>query len=267
MNKEKSHVNLLWTGGWDSTFQLLQLLLIHKCEVTPYYTIHEERPSTGKELKVMNQIKAVLMDKYPFVKDLLNQTQYYGVGDIPSNEEISSAYNEILKKCHVGIQYEWLARFCQDQGIKEMQLSIQDHIKINPDQFNVRPMLLKKKIAGQDNFIIDPKFSDTYEYKIFKHFSFPLMRLTKLKMNEAVNKKGWREIMDMTWFCHTPTRSEKACGICLPCVIAIDESFGWRIPKERRLVSFYFRKVWWPVKSTIRNALINLGLYADKNKN
>ena len=32
-------VKLLWTGGWDSTFRLLQLLLLYEKKVQPYYII------------------------------------------------------------------------------------------------------------------------------------------------------------------------------------------------------------------------------------
>ena len=45
-NFPKGNVNILWTGGWDSTFQLLSLLLLHGRKVTPYYLIDAERLST-----------------------------------------------------------------------------------------------------------------------------------------------------------------------------------------------------------------------------
>ena len=38
-------VQILWTGGWDSTFRLLQLLLELKLEVIPHYVIDDTRES------------------------------------------------------------------------------------------------------------------------------------------------------------------------------------------------------------------------------
>ncbi|MDN3643966.1 7-cyano-7-deazaguanine synthase [Lutimonas halocynthiae] len=263
---ENKKVNLLWTGGWDSTFQLLQLLLIYKCEVSPYYLIHEKRPSTGKEIRVMKQIKNYLFLNHPFTAELLKPTQYNAVGDIPPNSEISDAYRSILNKYHVGTQYEWLARFCCSKNITQMQLSVQDHENPDPSHFNLKPLLKKAMIGGQESFIIDPIHMALDDFRIFKYFTFPLMELTKIKMRKISNDLGWQDIMNMTWFCHYPTQNEKPCGICRPCIVALDESFGWRIPASRRAVSFYYRKVFWPAKLGLRSQLINVGLFKGKKR-
>lgn len=60
MQHENGHlepIKILWTGGWDSTFQLLRLLFLDKQPVEPYYLIDEERPSTGIELLTMKRIR------------------------------------------------------------------------------------------------------------------------------------------------------------------------------------------------------------------
>ena len=49
-------VNLLWTGGWDSTFRLLQLLLLHRVAVAPHYLEDPTRASTQIELETMARI-------------------------------------------------------------------------------------------------------------------------------------------------------------------------------------------------------------------
>ena len=46
-------VNLLWTGGWDSTFRLLSLVLIKRKPVQPFYVIDVGRVSTIREIKTM----------------------------------------------------------------------------------------------------------------------------------------------------------------------------------------------------------------------
>lgn len=109
----KNNINLLWTGGWDSTFQLLQLLLKYKSQVSPYYLIDANRSSTGKEILTMKEIKEYLFTEYPHTKSLLDSIQYINVEDIPLDENITNAYNSILKDDQLGIQYEWLARLCE----------------------------------------------------------------------------------------------------------------------------------------------------------
>ena len=53
----KPPLKILWTGGWDSTFQLLQLLIDQKVSVTPFYLIDEERRSTGVEIITLQALK------------------------------------------------------------------------------------------------------------------------------------------------------------------------------------------------------------------
>ena len=63
MQHENGHlepIKILWTGGWDSTFQLLRLLFLDKQPVEPYYLIDEERPSTGIELLALRSSMAGL---------------------------------------------------------------------------------------------------------------------------------------------------------------------------------------------------------------
>lgn len=48
---------ILWTGGWDSTYQLARSLIMNKSRMQPYYVIDEDRPSTGIELKTMGANK------------------------------------------------------------------------------------------------------------------------------------------------------------------------------------------------------------------
>ena len=130
------------------------------------------------------------------------------------------------------------------------------------EQQPIHMTFLEEELAA----LYNPIHKNLDDYKIFKYFSFPLMQLTKLKMKNISNDLGWQEIMNMTWFCHYPTKSERPCGICKPCIIALDESFGWRIPRDRRIISFYYRILFWPAKLGLRSQLINIGLYKDKKK-
>jgi len=54
---DEGEVNLLWTGGWDSTFRLLYLVFVEKRRVQPYYIVDTERRSTLNELKTMHLIR------------------------------------------------------------------------------------------------------------------------------------------------------------------------------------------------------------------
>ncbi|VAX25458.1 hypothetical protein MNBD_IGNAVI01-450 [hydrothermal vent metagenome] len=258
IKSEKDNVNLFWTGGWDSTFQLLQLLLVYRRQVIPYYIIDPDRRSLGKEIQTMKNIKADLFKKFPFTKSLLKPTKYYAITDITLDKEIENAIVLIRKEKHIGEQYYWLASFCKEHNIHDMQLALEYHPTFDESHINIDPIITQSFDGYQNVFRIDPKISETEVYKVFRYFSFPIASITKLQMLEIANKKGWRAIMDITWFCHDPTCSNKPCGKCIPCRQVIKEGMGWRIPLYRRIISYFYTRSVLPVKIfLVKKRIIN----------
>jgi len=267
IDQEKNSINLLWTGGWDSTFQLLQLLLIYQTRVTPFYLIDAERKSVGIEIRTLKRIKDQLFKEFPNAKELLDPVHFHTVTDISPDSEITEAYQSIIKTTHLGNQYEWLARFCKEKGITDMQLSIEkpDSTQENYWGQKLNRILSKSIINSQTVYRVGKKFKGSDMYLIFQCFSFPIREITKIKMEKIADKHGWNNIMHMTWFCHNPTCNRKPCGICKPCQQIVNKGFGWRISYGRRVISFYYRKILWPLKSLIKSMLIILGLFNKKS--
>lgn len=259
MTSTNNHVDLLWTGGWDSTFQLLKLLIIDKCSVTPYYLIDAGRPSTGVEVRRISHIKKRVLKDYPQTMELFNSVQYFSVDDIAPDSEITEAFRSILEKKHLGSQYDWLARFCKSNGITDMQLSIVAETYHNPVNFDFEQLVSEYTHDSKMTYRIDPKFEMMPESVIFRYFSFPTIRLTKLQMAEFATQQDWKQLMKMTWFCHNPTNSLRPCGKCTPCLMVIDEGLGWRIPAGTRFISFFYRHLILPFKRPVKMILKKLG--------
>jgi hypothetical protein len=215
MSASEQSANLLWTGGWDSTYRLLELLLKEKRSVTPFYLIDAERPSTGKELQAIKRIKERIFCDYPQTRELLQPTRYFAAADVAPDAEITDAFLAAREKNPLGIQYDWLARFCKQNGITDMQLCI-----IHRDG-NAR-ITFEEKIS-------EPNAEDA----LSRWFSFPIYQLSKLEIAEIAANRGWGKIMHMTWFCHTPKHGKTPCGKCPPCQIVIKEGLGWRIPPRK----------------------------------
>ncbi|MDI9431298.1 MAG: 7-cyano-7-deazaguanine synthase [Planctomycetota bacterium] len=255
---DSQNVNLLWTGGWDSTFQLLQLLLIHRRRVTPLYLIDAERRSTGVELLTMKRIKDHLWNEHPHTRELLQPTRYGAVEDVSPDSEITNAYQSIRKRKHIGSQYDWLARFCKENGLADVQIGIT--CCSHPGHFTIGQFLLERPDGAQTTFSMDPRFKETNEYVLFHRFSFPLTKLDKKQMAALAEERGWEKIMSMTWFCHKPTQKGKPCGKCTPCIQLIRDGLGWRIPAKSRLVSLFHRYIIEPLKPLVRRMLSRLGV-------
>jgi hypothetical protein len=247
-------VNLLWTSGWDSTFQLLQLLLKHRLPVAPYYLEDPTRASTSTELRTMQRIREALHGAFPETRELLQPLRTFRVTELERDPEISQALRDVRSRIYIGSQYEWLALFCKRQGVADIELSVHVDDKVQA--------LLASFVRGDSSgryrsFRVDPRYAGTAEYTLFRYFSFPLFQIDKRAMAREAEKEDWSWIMDMTWFCHRPVRG-RPCGACAPCVYTIEEGLGWRVPRSRRALSFLYRKLALPLKPPLRAALASV---------
>ncbi len=263
MIKSEKYTKLLWTGGWDSTFQLLQVVLKYHSTVQPYYIIDPNRKSMANELLAMRKIKLELFSSFPESKRLLLPIIFCKVDDIEIDVDIEKAFQNFRKEKHIGIQYLWLASYCKKNLISDMQLSIE---KSNlPDSSlwdsNLEGKLVEKNINNQIVEVLDSSFKGTKEYGVFQYFTFPLIQTTKLDMLEIAREKSWFDILEQSWFCLFPTNNNKPCGICKPCTQTLAEGFAFRMPKNRKLYAAYVNKFEIPVKSIVKNILQNFGFF------
>ena len=227
-------VRILWTGGWDSTFQLLQLLTVHRAHVSPIYLIDEDRRSTGVEIVTMKRIKERLFARYPDTKRLLLPTQYFGVADISPNEAISEAFVRLRERYSIGVQFDWLARFCDEHSLYGVQLCLERYVG-GITYTSIADVMIEAMNDHRSTFQIGEQFADTDQYCVFKYFSFPLFNTPKFDTLSISREQGFDEIMRMTWFCHRPRRGMKPCGVCTPCLYVMREGFGWRMPLSSRV--------------------------------
>ena len=253
-----SPVNLLWTGGWDSSFRLLQLLLHHQREVVPHYLLDPTRASTRVELEAMERIRNLLLEKHPGTRALLKPLQRFDVTSLAPDATITEAFQRIVAERFIGSQYDWLARFRKQQGIAELELAAghrggRIHGLINA-------LVMRTEDNGYPSYRIDPKYSDSKEFMVFGGFSFPLFELCKQETGIIAAEQGWLDILSMTWFCHKPANGGEPCGYCNPCLYAVDEGFGWRIPRRNRIKGIFYRALVRPMKAPAKAALRQLGI-------
>lgn len=248
-------VNLLWTGGWDSTFRLLQLLLVHRVQVAPYYLKDPTRASTDIELKTMAGIMRRLHERHPHTRELLQPLHVAEVTDLPADPELGSALAEVRRRNYIGSQYVWLPAFCMQHGIDDMEIGVHVDDRV---QSVLHTMVAEfDHPAGFRSVRVDPKHAGTAEFRLFGRFSFPLFLIDKVEISRVADSSGWSDIMEMTWFCHTPVRG-RPCGTCGPCVYTIQEGLARRVPASRRALSFFYRRLLLPFKDPLRHARASL---------
>jgi hypothetical protein len=251
-------VNLLWTGGWDSSFRLLQLLLQHRREVIPHYLLDPTRASTQAELEAMQRIRDSIFEEHPHTRALLHPLRKFDIASLAPDAAITDAFRKVASKHFIGSQYDWLARFCKQLGIAELELAA-GH-RGGRIQGIIGSLVMRTTDSGQVSYRIDPQHSDTNEFIVFGGFSFPLFELNKQETGSIAAERGWLDILRMSWFCHKPGPGNEPCGYCNPCLYAVDEGFGWRISRRNRIKGIFYRALVRPMKAPAKAALGRLGI-------
>ncbi|MCJ7694346.1 MAG: hypothetical protein MUO40_02875 [Anaerolineaceae bacterium] len=222
-------INLFWTGGWDSTFRLLLIVLEEQRIVQPYYLIDPNRKSLRLEIRAMREIKNLLFKEYPQTKSLIRPTKFYEIGDIAYDEEISEAYKTYTQTIHLAFQYHWMSRFCKQFNICDMEIGAEN----SPTALVLSQFL--ERIGTSRKFKIAETVKGTPFYILFKNMKFPIYGYTRHEMEEKASSSGWLKFLYMTWFCHYPVKERYPCGSCEPCDQVIRKGYPKRVPLHRRI--------------------------------
>jgi hypothetical protein len=243
-------VNLLWTGGWDSTFRLLQLVLVQARTVEPYYLIDDGRKSTNEELRAMENIRKALVERYPAARALLLPAHFEEVSHIPPDAGLTAMFQRIRNRIFMGQQYEWLPRFCAAHGAGKFELCIGRGDEVCSI---LKRFVIPCGTVTDPSYRVDDRFKESDEYGLFQFFRFPIYDLGKLDMACAARQAGFADLLELTWFCLEPRTRSRPCGACNPCRFAVEEGLGRRIPFVNRM-RYHLR-----VRSRVRGLLARTG--------
>lgn len=111
MSNSKKEVEIFWTGGYDSTFRVVQLSRMDII-IRPYY-LSDNRIAESYEISAIKEATRLIRN-HPDTKAELLDLVYIPISDRPeSDEEIKAAYDRIFSKNWLGNQYVWLADFAK----------------------------------------------------------------------------------------------------------------------------------------------------------
>ncbi len=235
VNTEKSAkpVNLFWTGGWDSSFRLLQIVLEEKRAVHPFYIVYAGRPSFQHEIDAMVKIRTAIGTRYPFSAPLILPTSYSTLEDINDDEEIMEAFWRANEERFLAMQNAWLAKFCKQHQITDMEYGIIR--RPFPQDSRFYKYLIKEN--GSSGYIYNPDLYHLPEYTLFRYFRFPIFDYSKKDIEIYARQKGWLDILKKSWFCYTPIIGRYPCGTCFPCSLVLKSDIRWRIPMVIRILN------------------------------
>lgn len=217
----------LWTGGWDSTFRMVELSR-EDVIVQPVYVIDEGRKSTDKEKCVMAEILEALR-KREGTQAELRDVIFVNKQEIPADEKITAAYQSVKARQGLGGQYDWLARLAKQYPGIEIGVGKPTNLGGCRTLIHQQGKLVEKDGRLQ----LDPEASTEECMLLLGNFTFPIGGRTEEDMVNAIHTWGYEDIMSMIWFCHSPIHG-KACGMCNPCRIKIEGGMEWLLPEDSR---------------------------------
>ncbi len=220
--------NILWTGGWDSSFRVLQATICEGATVQPHYVIDHGRRSVHCEVKAMASIKDRVAERFPDARRRILPTVFHERCEIPANAEISASHGALIAQSHLGTQYEWISRLAASRRISRLELSVHR---------DDRAHAFLSEVVTRDehgHYSLAPGAAGPAA-TLFKGLVFPLFDMTKLEMAAAAREQAFADVLELTWFCADPDRNMQPCGACGPCRYTIGEGLARRVPRANRV--------------------------------
>ena len=224
-SEKKEEINYLyWTGGYDSTFRLIEMLVDENKIVQPIYVAlvldndcqTEEsctklwlRRNRKEEYTAMESIVAKIKEKYPHLEERLLKTII--VDEHITDDTFNFNYEKLFysknlwpkkRKTH---QYLFLSKYAYYHK-KAIDIGV-----LGIHEKSLLAKFLKKKlIKTDDNFIIKIKNHP------LTYLRFPLFGRSKEDLLEKAKVNGYDDILKLTWSCWFP-KDGKPCEKCPMC--------------------------------------------------
>lgn len=225
----KQEKRVLWTGGWDSTFRMVELSF-EDVDIFPVYVLDPGRHSKEIELQRMNHIIDVLKRK-PLTKARIHEIEVIRLEDIPEDPQITQAYNIIHSQTNLGSQHEWLARLGKQMPGLEMGTEAGE-----PETSHIIHAIRDfGELVVEDGIgHLDPTNSSKEGMLVLGWFGYPIITRTEQDMLRQIRQWGYEDVMENIWFCHMPI-SGKPCGCCHPCEVKMESDMAFLLPKKAQM--------------------------------
>lgn len=243
-------VNILWTGGLDSSYRVIELSQMEGITIQPYYIVDPVRSSLQSEMNAIKKISDIIR-QHERTKSILLDVKLIYINDIKQDSLITNAFNRLHDKYIIGHQYDFIARYAKQYNIRfEMSLEKSDRSKAM--NCILTETTLEPFVDGDYSvFRVNSHKSTADGCAIYSHIDLPstLWSMTKVEEVEKLNQMEHKETIKYTWFCHFPVWG-KPCGHCNPCRDCMHEGLAFRISKIGYIL-YYIYKPYKSIKNRI----------------
>ena len=222
-------VRIFWSGGFDSSFRMVQLSK-QNVTIQPYYIWNDLDRRKQRELHAIASITEDI-ENNPETNCTILPLIKKCVEDIPHDKQILEAYTRLRKNGRLATQYYWFASFCKAENIFGVELGLEKDEHSNL----MRCIDACGKVTAINEgsisyYIVDSAESSRDLSLVLGRFRFPipLCDTTKKQLVELYKEYGYGHVIDKTWFCGRPINGEP-CGTCAPCRNTIKAGMQFRL--------------------------------------
>lgn len=215
-------INLLWTGGWDSTFRLCQLSF-KDVEIQPVYccvTDAHDRTNSEKEIEAQKKILPLILQK-PQTKAVIHTPVRLTQNDLPQDEELDAAYQNWYACGKIPGQLRFLAKlpllypdleYCiEGPTLKRRKAGY----KIGKTHQFLLEHGFRIKFNADGSTILNTDHADPELRLLFGRFTYPILGITETDMLPIIKQWGYEDIFSQTWTCDFG--NDEPCGVCHNC--------------------------------------------------
>lgn len=230
-------IAVFWTGGWDSSFRVLNLAIHERCWVQPIYVVDQYRKSWRNELEAIDRIRIATAQRFPDRAANILKLLVINKSDVQISETVRDQYSVLRAAFEISWQYEYLAGVVENSGYDQVEVSLIAEDNLTLSDFVRKHAIETSYSCGATTWAMkDWTSSNAIEegMKMFHHFSFPAIHSTKRDLDAQAKARGFEDILNLTWFCHYPI-GDQPCGACYVCRHVISSGLTNRFPKAALL--------------------------------
>ncbi len=208
---------IFWTGGFDSTFRICQLLHNHRSDecIVPLYITdpHVDDIASGRqnrqvEINTMKKLRGLILNHFPIAPHRLRPTVYM--------KKVDFDYRKgWVDKCMRELTKDGCATRLHTQYRSMAIISLMNDIIIELGTEGNDTGAVTKYFLP---WLVDDRIGDNAppQYKLFQNLRWPLALYKKSDMLREAMRDGYHHILGQTFSCWYPVKGEP-CGKCHMC--------------------------------------------------
>jgi len=239
--------HIFWSGGFDSTFLVCKKLIIDREPIETYYlnfpcdgyqknynkfvstnfdncmvnnktnVVEEDlygRKSYGRysrfvEIGIMNKLREMIIDKFPYTKDMFPKVNLIDEFEIDSkvlkdSKVICDKYNSRPDRPD---QTLYMCQFSLDLG-KDISVALE--ADMDGEDYCLSTRLVRKHLSDElkvENDLVE-------ELWLYKNWVLPLAKTYRKEMLETAKEYDFVDILKYTWSCRFPKENGDVCDDC-----------------------------------------------------